>query len=195
MSHGAMPTNRRLLDLEGPDFYPTPAWGTLALMNHVTFKDHIVEPCCGDGAMSEVLATRYKVFSSDLHQRGYGTQKDFFDIKHRIPNLVTNPPFNIAEDMLTHALTIVDRKICLLLRLAFLESVSRYKKFYSITPPSEVLVFTERLSMYPKGYTVKSGGTTSYGWFIWELDKPPTQTKIAWVPPGAKHAKPSTTIE
>jgi len=58
---------------EGRDFYATPAWVTEALLQHVTFRGPVWEPCCGDGAMSRVIEQAgYRVHSSDLVDRGYG---------------------------------------------------------------------------------------------------------------------------
>src|SRR6516162_3210429 len=182
--------NRRQVD-EGPDFYPTPAWATKALLRHVKFQGSIWEPCCGEGDMSEVLIKAgYKVFSSDKYDRGYGRRQDFLSLTDSykpFDNIVTNPPFAIAEDVLSHALGLARRKVCLLLRLAFLESQSRYHRFYARRPPEKVLVFSERLSMYPKGYPVKGGGVTSYGWFIWSNNiTGKAMTIIEWIPPGHK---------
>jgi hypothetical protein len=129
----------------------------------------------------------YDVVSFDKYNRGYGGVCDFFDIKEKYANLVTNPPFSIAEDVLAHALELAQNKICLLLRLAFLESQRRYQKFYQLNPPSRVLVFSERLSIYPKNYEIKAGGTTSYAWFCWDvLDPLRGKTSLEWIAPGAK---------
>ncbi len=182
-------SNRRKVKKAGPDFYPTPAWGTEALLRYEDFQGHILEPCCGDGAMSEVLAKAgYDVLSSDLYDRGYGIAKDFFELgeKTNYDNIVTNPPFNIAEDVFHHAWKITDHKIALLLRLAFLESKRRYNNIFHLTPPSRVLVFSERLSMYPKGSIITGGGTTSYAWFIWDKQQPLLSTEVRWIKPGLK---------
>lgn len=180
-----MVTNRRLVTAEGPDFYPTPAWGTQALLNHVKFDGNILEPCCGDGAMAEVMiAAGYRVMASDIVARGYGSQQDFLSIAGPCENIVTNPPFNVAEPLIDHALKIASGTVCFLLRTAFLESARRYRTFYECRPPSRLLVFSERLSMYPKGSQVEGGGTMSYAWFIWEPGA--SDTKIEWIAPGLK---------
>lgn len=182
-----MVTNRRLIAAEGPDFYPTPAWGTQALLNHVRFDGVILEPCCGDGAMAEVIiAAGYDVTASDLVARGYGAQRDFLSISDSYENIITNPPFNVAEVLIDHALQIARGKVCFLLRTAFLESGRRYRKFYADRPPSRLLVFSERLSMYPKGSEVNGGGTMSYAWFVWDKTDQSGDTKINWIPPGLK---------
>lgn len=48
-------TNRRKVDLNGPDFYPTPTWATVALLDKEKFDGEITEPACGDGAISKVF--------------------------------------------------------------------------------------------------------------------------------------------
>ena len=182
-----MVSNRRLVDEGGPDFYPTPAWGTKALLRYVSFDGSILEPCCGTGDMADVLkAAGHNVVASDLHDRGYGAVRDFFEVHERFPNIVTNPPFNIAEDILAHALTLADSKVCLLLRTAFLEGRRRYEGIYRDTPPSRLIVFSQRLSMYPAGAVVDGGGTTSYSWFVWDAADTSRQTKITWIEPGMK---------
>ena len=182
-----MVSNRRLVEPEGPDFYPTPSWGTLALLKYVGFDGKILEPCCGDGAMSEVLkSSGCVVESSDIIDRGYGEVCDFLSITEPQANIVTNPPFNIAADLIDHALNIATGKSCFLLRTAFLESKRRFEMFYRHRAPSTVLVFSERLSMYPKGYEVNGGGTTSYSWFIWDNDATDGETRIVWIEPGMK---------
>ncbi len=180
-------TNRRLVVDEGPDFYPTPSWGTRALLKYVTFEGAILEPCCGTGDMAEVLKTTgNEVVAADIHDRGYGWTRDFLDTTDRYPNIVTNPPFNMAEFILAHALGLASEKVCLLLRTAFLEGRGRYKNIFSVTPPSRLLVFTQRLSMYPAGAVVEGGGTTSYSWFVWDKADTSGETKITWIEPGLK---------
>ena len=185
-----MVSNRRLIDSSGPDFYPTPDWGTRALLRHVQFEGPILEPCCGDGSMSEILEeTGQLVTSSDIVDRGYGRVCNFFDILEPQTNIVTNPPFNIAEQVLAHAMFLASHKVCLLLRTAFLESRRRYISFYKELPPTKVLVFTERLSMYPKGHDVNGGGTTSYSWFVWDMQERSGKTVIEWIAPGLKPSR------
>ncbi len=183
-------TNRRVLAKEGPDFYPTPSWGTKLLLVNENFNGTILEPCAGNGAMAEEIVMVYgrnNVVASDLYDRGYGTGGvDVFSITARTTNFVTNPPFNIASEILEHALDITDEKVCLLLRLAFVESKNRYERFYRTNPPTRVWVFSERLSMYPEGYPVKGGGTTCHAWFVWSKKEKQGSTELKWFPTGWK---------
>lgn len=137
--------------------------------------------------MAEVLKeTGLPVVASDIVDRGYGEVRNFLDIRKPYSNIVTNPPFNVAEDLLTHALDLATGHVCFLLRTAFLESVRRYDKFYRHRAPTRVLVFSQRLSMYPKGHDVSGGGTTSYAWFVWSKADERGLTCIEWIEPGLK---------
>jgi hypothetical protein len=80
------------------NFYPTPAWVTEALLRRVRLPKGIWEPCCGDGAMAQVLESHgHRVVGTDLVDRGYGeTGRDFL-AETRLPDsataIVTNPPY------------------------------------------------------------------------------------------------------
>jgi phosphatidylethanolamine-binding protein (PEBP) family uncharacterized protein len=75
------------------------------------------------------------------------------------------------------------RKFALLLRLAFLEGGNRARTIFSQCPPSRVWVFSERITFYPTGVTVKGTGTTAYAWFVWDKDAP-GRTELKWLKPG-----------
>lgn len=183
-----MVTNRRLVETS-PDFYPTPEWATELLLMHEKFKGTIWEPACGEGDMAEVISSAgYDVIASDLYDRGYGTSIDFLKQTEisKIDNIITNPPFTLAEDFFEAAYKITTRKICLLLRTAFVESQRRYEKIFKKTPPVRIWTFSERLSMYPKNYVVQAGGTTSYSWFVFDKQDKSGKTEMKWFPPGHK---------
>jgi len=187
LNGGFKPTMKRFADLDGPDFFPTPAWATHALIDNEEFKGAIWEPACGNGAMSEVLAMAgNKVISSDLYDRGYGeADHDFLKTRRRAPNIVTNPPYNAAEGFVHSGLERSERKFALLLRLAFLEGANRQRTIFSEAPPSRVWVFSERITFYPAGAVQKGTGTTAYAWFVWDKEAP-GHTELKWFKPGYK---------
>lgn len=181
------PTTKRLADINGPDFYPTPMWAVRALVDNEKFEGDIWECACGDGEMSAVLQTTGNdVYSSDLYNRGYGDSGlDFLKSSRTADNIITNPPFNSAEDFVLQAEKLARKKYAFLLRLAFLEGGSRQKRIFNITPPSRVWVFSERITFYPRDAEIKGSGTTAYAWFVW--DKSHTgQTELKWLPLGYK---------
>ncbi len=184
---GFKPTTKRFADLDGPDFYPTPAWATHALIDNEVFEGDIWEPACGDGAMASVLATTGNIVTAtDLYDRGYGQAGvDFLTSASTASNIVTNPPYNAAEGFVRSGLKLAHRKFALLLRLAFLEGANRQQTIFSKCPPSRVWVFSERITFYPKGAVQKGSGTTAYAWFVW--DKAGNgQTELKWFTPGYK---------
>lgn len=184
------PTLKRLADLDGPDFYPTPAWATLALVENEKFDGDVWECACGDGAMSSVLErTGNPVYSSDLYDRGFGeVGVDFRASKRQSANIVTNPPFNSAEDFVRAGLENATKKLALLLRLAFLEGAGRQHSIFNKNPPATVWVFSERITFYPKDVAQKGSGTTAYAWFVWDKNHNGA-TQLRWLPTGYKNRK------
>jgi methylase of polypeptide subunit release factors len=97
------------------DFVQTPKEITEALLRMESFEGTILEPCCGKGAISEVLKSKgYNVVSSDKNDYGYGSQKDVYEIKEEYDNIVTNPPFSIKPEMVKHLFSITKKKLVLL---------------------------------------------------------------------------------
>lgn len=187
LNGGFKPTIKRFADLEGPDFFPTPAWATHALADNERFKGEVWECACGDGAMSAVLEQAgNRVVSTDLFDRGFGEAgHDFLSTRRRADNIVTNPPYNAAEGFVKSGVEQSRKKFALLLRLAFLEGANRQRTIFSRTPPSRIWVFSERITFYPRGAIQKGTGTTAYAWFVWDKDAP-SRTEMKWLKPGYK---------
>jgi hypothetical protein len=187
LNGGFKPTMKRFADLDGPDYFPTPAWATHALADNERFDGDIWESACGNGAMSEVLELYgNRVASSDLYDRGYGDAGvDFLSAKRRAANIVTNPPYNSAEGFVRAGLEKADHKFALLLRLAFLEGANRQRTIFSKHPPSRVWIFSERITFYPANAVQKGSGTTAYAWFVWDRDAV-GGTELKWFAPGYK---------
>lgn len=98
-------------------FVQTPIDITEALLEVERFEGQILEPCCGAGAISEVLKSKgYDVISSDKFIYGYGNQRDVFEITEKYQNIITNPPFNNKEAVriCKHLLNIYNNKLVLL---------------------------------------------------------------------------------
>lgn len=185
LNGGFKPTMKRFADLDGPDFFPTPAWATYALIDNEAFDGDIWECACGDGAMSRVLKkTGQRVISTDLHDRGYGEGGvDFLISNRRATNIVTNPPYNSAEGFVQAGFRKADRKFALLLRLAFLEGANRQRTIFTDCPPARIWVFSERITFYPAGMIPKGTGTTAYAWFVWDKSSS-GGTDLQWLKPG-----------
>ena len=181
------PTLKRLADRSGADFYPTPRWATRSLIDNERFYGDIWECACGDGTMSEILKdTGQPIYSSDLYDRGYGEPGvDFLTSPRTADNIITNPPYNRAEDFVRRGVAQSRHKFALLLRLAFLEGANRARTIFTDCPPSRVWVFSERITFYPAGATRRGSGPTAYAWFLWD-EEAPNRTEIKWIKPGRK---------
>src|SRR5882724_1020796 len=79
------------------DYYKTPSNATEALLKVEQFDGTILEPACGNGAISKILCDKgYNVISTDLIDRNYGIGGiDFLcnDYVYSADNIITNPPF------------------------------------------------------------------------------------------------------
>lgn len=173
---------------KGPDFYPTPTWATEALLAYESFEGEVWEPACGDGAMAKVLQeSGLEVHASDLYDRGFGeVEVDFLKQERKTDNIITNPPFGLVEDFILHALALADKKVAIFSRLAILESARRYRNIFKERPPTRVLVFTERVTLYPSGLITAGSTTIAYCWPIWDSEKKGQECALSWISPGRK---------
>ena len=152
------------------DFYITPPEATKALLAVEKFGPRLWEPACGDGTMSRTLEEAgYKVTSTDLNSHGYGVSGVDFLTSWDCPryDIVTNPPFKLAQEFAEHALNVAGAKVALLCRLAFLEG-QRRKTFFKAHPPRRVWVFSWRVSMWRRGEVTGKGKMMAYAWYVWE---------------------------
>lgn len=159
-------------DRDKDDFYPTPMPATASLLAKERFGPKIWEPACGDGAISKVLeAAGHEVVSTDLFDRGYGEARVDFLMEHRLlaPQIITNPPFKLAEQFVRHALDLGAEKVAMMLRLAWLEGSGR-RELFETTPLKSVHVASRRLSMARGGTDDGKGGGSmiAFAWFVWE---------------------------
>jgi hypothetical protein len=146
------------------NWYRTPEEATMALVLAESFDGIIHECCCGDGAIAKVLETHgYKVVANDIHPLGYGVKRDFFTIERAVGhNIVTNPPFDLAEKMIRHGLTLNPRKMAFLLKATYFHAANRIPLFNE-HPPATIYPLTWRLDFKNLGKP-----TMECAWFVWE---------------------------
>ena len=169
------------------DFFPTRAWATRALCEHLSHSGligvDVWEPACGKGHMSRPLAEYFpEVYSSDVHDYGFGEVQDFlFSSDRRASWVVTNPPFRLAEQMILTALERAKFGVAMLVRTAFLESAGRYEALFRDHPPYEILQFCERVPMHRGRVEPKGSTATAYCWIVWR--KGLEGTRFRWIAP------------
>ncbi|WP_458389235.1 hypothetical protein [Sphingomonas sp. F9_3S_D5_B_2] len=126
--------------------------------------------------------------ASDKFDYGYGKELDFQIAPYGLSSfdwVITNPPFNLAEDFINRARKIARRGVAILARTVFIESVGRYERLFLPEPPAAFAQFVERVPMVKGRLDKKASTATGYAWFVW-LNEPVTSTELVWIPPCRK---------
>ena len=118
-----------------------------------------------------------KITAIDLVDRGQGTGGiDFltYNPTVKFDNIITNPPFVLAQEFIEHSLDIIKDggKIAMFLKVQFLEGTKR-KKFFDKVPLRYVYVFRARQAPWMNGNPLNENGkkwssTMCFAWFIFE---------------------------
>jgi ParB-like chromosome segregation protein Spo0J len=160
------------------DWYRTPDATTDAVLDAL-IRDgvklgKVLEPACGDGAISKRLEARgYVVISTDLHDHGYGRPGVNFLTMTALPDgvvsMMTNPPY--GDDLDTafaiHALDLGARHLVLLCRLGWVESPDRYARLFSRRCLKTIYSFSPRQTIWRgnDAFPETTGGMERYAWF------------------------------
>ena len=188
------------LAVRGDDLYETPACATEALLRVEKLPESIWEPACGPGSIVKTLrGAGHRVYATDLVDYGCPDSEARVDfLMEQLPGfhvgaIVTNPPFKLAREFVTHALTLAP-KVVMLLRLAFIESESR-RAILDCGLLSKVYVFRNRLPMMHRAgrgtmVAKTNSSAMAFAWFVWDLQhRGPTELhRISWTPPQAANA-------
>ena len=158
---------------EEHDYYATEPLAAEELLKLVPTLNNVWECACGEGHLAEVFNRAGKLGSAtDLIDRGYGHGGfDFLAQDWQWDgDIVTNPPYKYAKEFIEKALSVipVGRKVCMFLKLTFLEGKAR-KSFFEQDPPQTVYVSSSRIKCALNGNLAETGSSAvAYGWFIWE---------------------------
>lgn len=184
---------------EANDWYVEPSWAVLGLLDVQRFSGLTLDPACGGGNIVDVLAGRdMDAVGSDLVNRvGRFSVANFLEqraVVDVVDNIITNPPFDLAEAFLRKALTVARHKVAFLLRLSWLEGRAR-RWVYDTTPLAAVHPFASRVSMPPGGSEIPAkGGAVAFAWFVWDhshpVGAPPALRRIERTPTTKKEPTP-----
>lgn len=185
------------------DYAPTPPWATRVLATVVLpqigvdlSKCTAHEPACGEGHIAEVLREFTDcITASDLHEYGYGLAGvDYLaDPLAEIGTadwVITNPPFNKAEEFTLKALGLAEQGVAMFVRWQWIEGVGRYERLFNAFPPTLVCPFAERVPLHMGRWEPEGDTMTAYCWVVWQRKESPiiTQTRLFWIPPGQRKA-------
>lgn len=179
------------------DDFPTPPWATRALIEHVIGPTRVSglscwEPAANRGYMAGALWEYFDyVLESDIHDyRGEGAVIDFLSVGAeetlKVNWIITNPPFNKAQQFIEKAQNIATDGVAMLVRTSFLEGIMRYQTMFMANPPDIVAQFSERVPMVRGRYDPKASTATSYCWMVWYIDgicSADKKTVLRWIPP------------
>ena len=174
---------------EAEDYYATDPKALQDFLNEFT-KDHslsniIWEPACGEGNLSDLLQDKgYAVFSTDKIDRGYGAKVNFIKGENWTwsGDIITNPPYKLAQDFIEQSLSLVGPKryAIFLLRIQFLEGQKR-KAFFKAHPPKYVYVHSKRIKIWKNNDQEKyNSNALCFAWFVWEKGYN-GNTEVRWI--------------
>lgn len=154
------------------DLYCTHPKAVEELLKLEQFSPQIWEPCDGLGHISDTLiANGYDVRRSDITTRGRDIEQlDFlaYDSEQWQGDIITNPPYSCATDMVRKALAVVydGCKVAMWLRILFLESKHRQDLFKAF-PPKRIWVSSSRIPCSDRDGNFR-GSAQGYAWYLWQ---------------------------
>ena len=161
------------------DYYATDPIAIDKLLKVEKLNYNILECAAGEGHLAERLKKYgYHVTTVDIVQRNYPLDycEDFLDFAEIYTHcdIVTNPPYKFAKEFVLKSIDHVQdgRKICMFLKLTFLEGKTRYRELFKKYPPKKIYVFSERVLCAKNGdferLKENGGSAVAYAWFVWQ---------------------------
>lgn len=131
-------TNRGAI-VVSQEFYPTPVHTTMSILQEINFTkvQTFTEPCKGDGHIFNLVNAPIKHYCELSEGTDYLTTP-----MPTVDLVLTNPPFSLAEQFITKALT-ESKTVIMLQRVNFLGSQAR-KSFWAKHPPTHLFVLANR---------------------------------------------------
>jgi hypothetical protein len=177
-------------DRDADDWYIEPEWCVHRLLDRYPDVKALHDPCCGQGTIVDVARSRgVEATGSDLVDRSNGRfpMQDFLCWPGKQSSIVTNPPFKIAERVVSQALmTVISGGVVAIVAQAkFLFSQGRHAIF--ARPDMErVIAFSRRPSMPPGkmlaelGESCRGGGSIDFVWCVWRVGKTTPGCVMEW---------------
>lgn len=148
-------------DRNAHDEYNTPKWVVDAWLKFSPIRKDwtYMEPCRSKGAFYNEMP-----LGSAWGEIREGV--DYLTTKYnRVDCILTNPPFNLAQEFVEKAHEEAE-VIIMLLRINFLESMRRFE-FWGKYPPTNLVTLSKRPSFTDNGKTDGAG----YAFFVWDTKK------------------------
>jgi hypothetical protein len=166
------------------DFYETPEWVTNALEPHLpTYALHrIWEPASGTGKMVDVfrewgagwLATDVVPMSDGIDALNFLTTETLPSAVYgpSISSIITNPPYESAQEFCEHALRLMepcDGLVAMLLRTDFDHAKGRTHLFRDNPAFAKKVVLMKRIAWFVEADgRPKASPSFNHAWYIWD---------------------------
>jgi hypothetical protein len=149
------------------------------------------DPCCGIGTIVDASTRRgIAATGADIVDRAGGRfpVRDFLADTAMYPNIVCNPPFETAVQLIQHGLKHVIKggHVAVLVPLRFLASQERHTLFKEQRPL--VLIFSRRPSLPPgklllaNGERIRGNGSDDFAWIVFRRGQTAKIACIDWLP-------------
>jgi hypothetical protein len=163
------------------EWYVEPRWCVHQFLDYLDFIGEpiigeVLDPACGT-IVSVCRERGIPARGSDYIDRGFGEVRDLFDLTEQVDNIITNVPYSKAEPCVRKLITLVRRKLIMILPLTFWESQRRHRGLHREIPPKFFYPCGDRPSMPPGVDTgsrdafgaivqpVNVGGKAPYAWY------------------------------
>lgn len=163
------------------DWYVEPIECSLALISRIKISGSVWDPACGRGNILEACRlSSIDAYGSDIVCRASLCERvgDFMDetfFPFSFKNIISNPPFGIAEKFVRRAIEITPQGgiIAMILPLVWMAGFSSKRDWLPRSPLKTIFPISPRPSM-PPGKVIEAGlrpgnGTKDFAWFLWEV--------------------------
>lgn len=180
---------------EDNDYYATDPYAiqiALPTLQKIGLNKKVWEVACGEGHLAKELEKNgYTVKATDLVDRGYGEVSNFLtNNDHWNGDILTNPPFNKAEEFIRHSFDVINNgnRIFMFLKIQFLETPKR-KQLFEEFPLEYLIVNSQRIGCARNGNFGEymsfrngkwCGDTQFYAWFVFRKSYD-GDSKILWI--------------
>lgn len=149
------------------DHYDTPRHAITSLLNHHVIKYPVLEPCAGYGSIVNILKLNGHVITTDVDPDmmcDYNLDFLALDLCDEYHSIISNPPFNIAEEIITKSIQDLQDgdEVIMLLKLDFLGTQKRHT-FWKTHPAKHIYVLSHRPRF------LRHGDRCEYGWYVWKV--------------------------
>jgi hypothetical protein len=198
-----MGTRHSEYDRDDADWYVEPDWTVDLLLDALPHIDALHDPCCGWGTIVACARKRgIHATGADITDRACGLydERDFLTDERIHANIITNPPYRRAVQIIEHGLRHVrpGGGVAVFVPIGFLSSQRRtaLHRYHC----HQLLVLSSRPSVPPGklleaiGESARHSGSVDYCWLVYRPERraPGSHAAVDWLVRSNKCQRRST---